>query len=174
MIIYILLNQINGKMYVGQTRGTLAERWKDHIHNANNGSRFPIHCAVRKYGPGAFLVCTISEATSAIELDVMEKFFIQKYNSMVPSGYNRTAGGDGFQGAHTKKSRAQMRQSHLGKTRTVQERQKQSATQTELWQDEEYRKRNPLRRGLTNSILHRQHQSDAARKQWASRPGRAQ
>lgn len=174
MVVYVLQNKINGKLYVGQTQGTLAERWKDHIRSANGGSRFPVHCALRKYGPGAFLVCVVSEAASATELDLMEKFFIQKYNSLVPSGYNRTAGGDGFQGTHTKESREQMRRSHLGKMRTVRERKKQSATQTQLWQDAGYRKRNPLRRGLTNSILHRQRQSEAARKQWASRPGRAQ
>jgi hypothetical protein len=100
----------------------------------------------------------------------MEKFFIQKYNSMVPSGYNRTAGGDGFQGAHTKESRARMSQSHQGKKRTAQERQKQGTTLKQLWASGW---KNPGRTGRQNSTAHRQKQSVAAKKQWADPARRA-
>jgi len=154
-------------MYIGQTRFTLEERWKGHISSANVGSRFPIHCAIRKYGPGTFLVCTISDATSLAELDELEKFFIQKYHSMVPDGYNRTAGGEGFQGPHTGTARQRMRTSHLGKKRSIEERQKQGATMAKIWATPDFRKKNKGRSGKSNSLKQRRLQSLAAKAQWA-------
>ena len=31
MVIYKILNQLNGKVYIGQTTRTLEQRWKDYI-----------------------------------------------------------------------------------------------------------------------------------------------
>ena len=37
--IYKVTNTVNGKIYVGQTRRTIAARWKQHIYNAHHPSK---------------------------------------------------------------------------------------------------------------------------------------
>lgn len=96
MIVYLIRNLLNGKKYVGQTASSLRERWQGHVSSAQSGSRFPIHCAIRKYGVGNFEISELARAANKEELDVLEQKHIAESRSMVPEGYNRTAGGDGF------------------------------------------------------------------------------
>lgn len=169
MIVYLIRNQINGKCYVGQTLQTAEQRWRLHTKAARGKSRLPIHCAIRKYGPGAFSINQLSRAANHDELDALECHFITQYNSMVPYGYNRTAGGKGFNGRHTEASRQRMRESHLGSTLTVVTRKKLSVTGSALWQTEEYRKKNKGRLGKTTPEITKQRQSEAIKKHWETR-----
>ena len=98
MIIYLVTNTINGKVYVGKTSGSLVRRWKRHCNAAKQPSP-PMHlsCAIRQYGSDAFRVEQIASATSENELNELEREQIQKYRSHLPGiGYNHTLGGDGF------------------------------------------------------------------------------
>ncbi len=100
-LIYLLRNSINGKVYVGQHNGTdLHKRWKHHMRHAKQGSRLPLHCAIRKYGPDAFDVCVLStSASSQTDLDTQEVLYIAKYRANDSAhGYNLTLGGTGFRG----------------------------------------------------------------------------
>ena len=56
--IYKVTNNINGKMYIGQTRRTIEQRWKQHIYDSFNNSldTSAFHCAIRKYGIEAFKI----------------------------------------------------------------------------------------------------------------------
>jgi predicted GIY-YIG superfamily endonuclease len=38
-LIYKITNQINGKIYIGQTISTLSKRWREHCFDANNGAK---------------------------------------------------------------------------------------------------------------------------------------
>ena len=38
-LIYKITNQINGKIYIGQTIGTLSKRWREHCFEASNGTK---------------------------------------------------------------------------------------------------------------------------------------
>lgn len=114
VIVYIIRNRINGKCYVGHTGQTLEQRWYLHVKSTRNGSRFPLHCAIRKYGAEAFDKSQLASAPSLEELDALECRFIAQCNSVTPNGYNRTAGGKGFNGRHTKESRRKMSLSHTG------------------------------------------------------------
>ena len=50
--IYKITNNINDKVYVGQTAGTLEERFKQHKKKINSEDRktYPLYNAMRKYG----------------------------------------------------------------------------------------------------------------------------
>lgn len=95
--IYKITNQINGKIYIGQTRFSVEQRYKQHLYEANKGElSYPLYKAIRKYGNENFKVETIEEIDDK-ELNKREKYWIKFYNSYVKDekGYNCTYGGEG-------------------------------------------------------------------------------
>jgi|SRR5208282_715500 len=169
MIVYLIRNRVNGKCYVGQTVQTLEQRWYLHAKAARGGSRLPIHCAIRKYGPTAFNVSLLSCANSKEELDALERRFIVQHDSRTPNGYNCTAGGRGFSGRHSEATKQRMRQSHLGSNITLAARKKSSAAITALWRTEEFRKKNKGRLGKKTSEITKRRQSEAIKRHWEKR-----
>lgn len=101
--IYVAKNKKNGKCYVGQAlkfvsknkdkRGTHG-RWRSHVTSALAGHQDSpaLNRAILKYGPDNFDVITICECDIS-EMDILEKKYIQEYDSMVPKGYNLNEGG---------------------------------------------------------------------------------
>ena len=90
--IYTITNKTDNKTYVGQTVRELDTRWKDHLKKRSN-CRY-LKSAIAKYGVENFvfkLVCI----TFDNQLDDMEIQYIQKYNCLVPNGYNLRLGGNG-------------------------------------------------------------------------------
>jgi|ERR1700690_1644430 len=114
MLIYKITNLINGKSYIGQTRGTEKHRWMKHVIAARNGSQCCIHKAIRKYGADSFSVKIIVRVPKNSMLDFMERFCIYLFGTLVPSGYNLTEGGEGR--TPSLSSRRKMSRSHIGKT----------------------------------------------------------
>lgn len=96
VIIYKITNNINGKVYVGQTCRSLADRMSEHIRH----DVIVIDKAIRKYGIENFTVEQIDVACDIDELNQKECFWIAHYNSMLPNGYNQCAGGDNTVGFH--------------------------------------------------------------------------
>ena len=93
MIIYKASNKINGKVYIGQTRTSLELRKVKHLRLAHNGGTTHFCQAIRKYGDDAFQFEIICRAYSKEELNRLETFYIQQYDS-IHSGYNMVDGGD--------------------------------------------------------------------------------
>lgn len=93
MIIYKITNDVNGKLYIGQTIRPLTDRWKDHVYRAKHDSQYALHRAIRKYGVKHFHIEQIDLASSKEELDRKEKYWIKTLNTMSPSGYNLVDGG---------------------------------------------------------------------------------
>lgn len=91
-IIYLITNQVNGHMYVGQTRQTLNKRWSHHIQESKKYSERPLYRAIRKYGLDKFKIKVIDECP-VNELNDKEKFWIDYYQTFT-KGYNATSGGD--------------------------------------------------------------------------------
>lgn len=94
--IYKFTNKINNKSYIGQSVNIDARR-RQHIATSyyplSNTYNTAFHKAIRKYGVDNFnfevlTICNIEE------LDALEKYYISKYNSIVPNGYNMTPGGE--------------------------------------------------------------------------------
>lgn len=93
MIIYKITNRINGKVYIGQTIHTLEQRWKQHLKNARNGVKTHLYSAIRKYGEENFEPEIICSADTKEELNLLETYYIQEYNS-IDVGYNMVDGGN--------------------------------------------------------------------------------
>jgi hypothetical protein len=95
-IVYLIVNTANGKKYVGCTKGTPERRWGRHCTEAQRGSRYAIHAAIRKYGPRSFTL-SVLETVNGAHLDLMaaEVRQISAHGSVVPHGYNLTLGGGG-------------------------------------------------------------------------------
>lgn len=87
--IYLITNLVNGKQYVGQSIG-IAHRWVQH---KNSKEDYPISKAIRKYGKDNFKF-EIIENCLPKDLDEKEKYYIKKYNTVIPNGYNITYGGN--------------------------------------------------------------------------------
>lgn len=91
--IYIISNDINDKVYIGQTRVGIEERWKKHIDNSkNNPSKQVITNAMNKYGIEHFKIEKIADVPED-DLDYFEMYYIKKYDSF-QNGYNMTLGGN--------------------------------------------------------------------------------
>ncbi len=96
-IIYCYTNLINGKKYIGQTLNPY-HRKIQHKNNAFN-EKSPqynslIHKAFRKYGYENFQYEELCKDIDKLELlNDLELYYIQKYNTIQPNGYNILEGG---------------------------------------------------------------------------------
>lgn len=87
-IIYKIVNKINGKIYIGQTKHSLKDRFNGHCYSSKHKYRnSPLYQAFRKYGINNFDVFEIEKCENHL-LNEKEEFYINEYNSLTPSGYN--------------------------------------------------------------------------------------
>lgn len=93
MIIYKITNKVNGKVYIGQTIHSLEARWKRHLKCARDGVDTHLYQAIRKYGEENFIHEIICEAKTKNELNILETYYIQEYDS-IHLGYNMVDGGN--------------------------------------------------------------------------------
>jgi group I intron endonuclease len=91
--IYKITNNVNGKVYIGQTIQTIKERFYQHCATKCSDSvlNMAIHRAIKKYGKSNFTIEVIEEVDK-YSLNDREKFWIEYYNSY-NNGYNSTRGG---------------------------------------------------------------------------------
>ena len=93
--IYKVTNTVNGKMYIGQTRRTIEQRWKQHVYSSFSDSTFdkgPFHLAIKKYGIEAFIVEQVEKCRDE-DLNSRETYWIRHFNTL-DNGYNITIGGE--------------------------------------------------------------------------------
>ena len=96
--IYKITNIINGKSYIGQSL-YLKKRIRRHLSYKSHKDNLALYKAFDKYGVDKFTIEILetidTEKCDNIksELDILEIFYIKKYNSYI-SGYNKTIGGD--------------------------------------------------------------------------------
>lgn len=94
--IYKIINDINDKVYIGQTTRTIEERFKEHLRCKNDNY---IHKAIRKYGKKHFACYEIEKIKSNTKEELInnlndrEIFWIDYYKSINKS-YNESLGGD--------------------------------------------------------------------------------
>jgi group I intron endonuclease len=100
MILYMIVNKINGKYYIGKTTTSLKHRWYFHKYNTAHDGKTYLYRAMRKHGVDNFEIHELgSHYKSDEELKKWEAAFIQLFKSQDPKrGYNLTAGGDGATG----------------------------------------------------------------------------
>jgi group I intron endonuclease len=88
--IYLFTNTVNLKRYVGQhCNPDPIKRYRAHINDTKNGSQFPIHNAIRKYGIKSFTfevlcICSLESLTN------MEGYYAEVLETYVwdEKGYN--------------------------------------------------------------------------------------
>lgn len=135
MAVY-LLTFPNEKRYVGKTAKKLSRRWWEHRRAARLGSQFPVHRALRKYGPENVRVDVLYDGRL---LDLLEQKCIRVFQTKAPNGYNLTDGGDGVHGLplasrmrmggmrgkrHTDETRAKISSSSMGRVVSFETRRK--------------------------------------------------
>ena len=109
--VYLARNKINGKCYVGKTIHSMTFRSESHRRDAEGGSPWVFHKAIRKYGWDTFEWSILTEDDDDEFLCFMEKKWIKKLGTKVPNGYNVTDGGDGVIGwSRTEKQRESLSQ----------------------------------------------------------------
>lgn len=91
--IYLISNDVNSKLYVGQTIQSLNKRFNGHCcySKSDRSVNMYIKRAIHKYGKKNFHITLIEECPIQ-ELNEREKFWISFYDSY-NNGYNLTKGG---------------------------------------------------------------------------------
>ena len=90
--IYAHINKLNGKMYIGQTKQELEQRWR----NGEGYKKSPrFYNAIQKYGWDNFEHVVFATGLSLDLANLLEEFFIRKYDTTNDEiGYNIAFGGD--------------------------------------------------------------------------------
>lgn len=132
--IYMIVNTVNDKPYIGKTVN-INKRMNRHRYNARDGEKSHLYNAIRKYGEDNFVFLILEEAYSKEELNELEIYYIELYDTYRGFGYNQSAGGDGHGGGeespmygrkHTPEALEKISKTHKGKTITDEQRAKQS------------------------------------------------
>ena len=89
--IYKITNLQNSHSYIGQSIN-IENRIKAHYRTKDSAY---IHRAIQKYGKNNFKYSILEIcAPNKQELNEREQYYIKKYNTLSPNGYNLTKGGD--------------------------------------------------------------------------------
>ena len=90
--VYVHINKINGKTYIGQTIQKPEKRWGINGKRYLEGSQVKFARAILKYGWDNFEHIILYKGCSAM-LDLLEEMYIKKYDS-INNGYNSESGGN--------------------------------------------------------------------------------
>ena len=127
--IYKITNEINGKIYIGKHS-------TDNLNDGYMGSGVVLRQAIKKYGVENFTKDIIEFCDKEVELNDLEKHYIDKYKSTDKSiGYNLTPGGDGYSVGHTswlkgkhvsEETKRKISEANKGRKHTEEEKKKLS------------------------------------------------
>ena len=147
--IYKITNNINNKLYIGQTIKTRpTDRFSQHKYIANHlqtekGNSY-LHRAMANYGVNNFTFEVIEQIDNTL-LNERQQYWIKFYNSLAPNGYNLTQGGSGTKGySRSQTLNEKLKRQDSNKKFYInnpQAKQKASQRTKKLWQNEEYRKK---------------------------------
>lgn len=100
--IYKVTNNINGRMYIGQTMRTIDIRWREHVKDSMSESDdYYFHRAIRKYKEYNFVIEEIETIYGQtlkdlkLQLNKRERHYINVFDTYNPNGYNGALGGEG-------------------------------------------------------------------------------
>jgi len=113
MLIYKIVNQVNGDFYIGKTTKPKEVRLQEHFYNSSYNSQTHLHRAIKKYGCSNFSIEEIETQVLEDKLDEREIFWIENLNPK----YNMTSGGDGGKTHHSPNFIKAMKEYHSKKPR---------------------------------------------------------
>ena len=116
MLIYKITNEINDKVYIGQTTQTLNERkhnYKNELYRT--GNLRPIIAAMKKYGFEKFHFEILEDNITSREiLDEREIYYINYFHSLThENGYNLENGGNSV-GKHSEETKYKISRAQIG------------------------------------------------------------
>lgn len=114
-VVYKLTCIVNNKAYVGMTNN-FARRMREHRFSKSKCSA--LAHAIRKHGWNAFVCSVIHSNLSVSEAQSQERQAISACNSLTPSGYNLTTGGECP--IFTLESRQKISAAHKGKPKSTE------------------------------------------------------
>jgi group I intron endonuclease len=121
--IYEIINSISGKKYIGQSiQDDIEKRWRGHRRNINTDYCPCLYSAFRKYGIEHFIfriICICFDDSC----DELERYYISRYNTIAPNGYNLDSGGTVNKMIHAE-TKEKIRNAHLGKKHSESRKQK--------------------------------------------------
>jgi len=129
-IIYKLSNNIDGKIYIGQTSRSLKIRFNEHC--LSNSGCHKVQSAIKKYGRENFKIELITITGTQSVADYWEIYFIDKYQTLSREyGYNIRDGGsvgkfNNKGRKHTPDELSKMSKSQIGRIISFETRQKMS------------------------------------------------
>jgi len=94
--IYKIKNIISNKTYIGQTvKKDVRRRWSEHLCLLRSDNHYNSHLqnSFNKHGEEFFIFGVVKQHDTIEELNESETFFIEKFESLTPNGYNLTTGG---------------------------------------------------------------------------------
>lgn len=92
------IQSLSGKVYIGITMGSAAERFHRHCTDSERGEDSLLCRAIRKYGKENCILTTLVHSDDWKVLCQLEKDYIRHFNTKTHAGYNLTDGGDGSVG----------------------------------------------------------------------------
>ena len=180
MVIYKITNCINNKSYIGQTvQKNPKMRWYDHQAKARKGIKHPLFNALSKYGVEKFIWEVIDSATTIDQLNMLEEYYVTKYDT-INNGYNicKAGGNKIHHSASIEKMKASQKNAHARRRKANGGVETMNRVlKTSGWKHSEESK---LKRkewsAITNKLKakpltdeHKQKVSEAIKQSWAKR-----
>lgn len=107
--VYLTTNLINGKQYVGSHYGNITDNYL--------GSGIILIESISKYGKNNFKREILEITKSRKEAFDLEEYYIRKYNTLKPNGYNisPTGGMNEWGGKHSNETKKKLSEKRIGK-----------------------------------------------------------
>lgn len=94
--VYMITNSQNSMKYIGVTCRPVSIRFKEHIYSAQGSeSNAPLHTAMRDLGVDTFSCQILEDDISSDDARSKELYYIRKFNTCEPFGYNTYKAGMG-------------------------------------------------------------------------------
>ena len=138
-VIYLIRNEVNGKIYIGQTTKSFDERYRNDI--AKNTANEHLKRSIKKHGIDNFYIDKqFDVAYSKEELDKLEDMYIKMYETTNSNkGYNKKFGGS--HGKWTDETRKKISEAQKGKKYSRETRNKLSEMKKGKKLSKEHRKK---------------------------------
>jgi len=135
MIVYLITNKITGKKYVGQTVGSLLDRWKSHCNKKSFCRR--LKHSIEKHGSENFEIKVLVRCDSIEEMNHREAYYIRLFSTLVPNGYNLKTGGSNSLASAETKAKMSVSQKGIKKPRSEEHARKLGLTKLGTRQSQE-------------------------------------
>ncbi len=148
MIIYKITNNINDKVYIGQTTRSLSDRWTEH-KKPSRTKKSAITFAMLKHGIENFKIEEIGGANNITELNYQEWLLIHKNNTLWPNGYNLLSGGGNI-GKHSQETLLKMRRPKKDKSNYIGKKGKENVFYGRKKSEKHIKKLKEIHKGSNN------------------------